>query len=400
VARNIGTATVQVKADTSAFRSALDGVGGSLGRLSGAVAALGLGSYAKEAIQFGAATTIELDKATAMFRGLTNSQEEAEAMLKRMTEYAINTPFELPNLAKTTAQLIATGKGFGVTTENATWFMDILGNVTSASGGTDETLTRLVRVLGQMSSSGKVLGQDMNQLAQNIPGLDVWGALAKGTGESVEELRKLQDGGKLDELLTGNEAVEILLASMAQFPGAAGAMERQMDTLGGAISKFKETLAIAMSTGLSPFFTVLRGVMADPATMQSLEGLIGAFGTLASTIVAGLAPALPSIVQGMTLITSALEPLAPVLAALGQLFGRLLQAASPAIRGIAEAFEKLIPLLLPIGNIITTVFGTIIKAAAPILDVFVDLLLQLADAVLPPLQMMLRALQPVFVLIA
>lgn len=404
--RVIGTATVQVRADVSHFRGSLNGLdsafGGirsSVGRLAGAVAAIGIGHMASEAIGFGAQTTMALDRATAMFRGLTGSESEAQEMLQRLTQYAINTPFELPGLSNMAAQLLAVGKGFGVTTENVTGYLDTIGNVTAASGGSEETMQRIVRVLGQMSSSGKVLGQDMNQLAQNIPGLDVWGALAEGTGKSREELRKLQDEGKLDELLTGNEAVNILLDSMTKFPGAAGAMERRMDTLEGSVSKFKEQLAITMSQGLQPFFAVLRETLGNPAVLTAVNGLVTAFAGLATSLMSGLAPALPALVSGLTGIMDALGPLGPLVGEIASTFGRLLNAVAPIIGTFASALGSLAPILAPLGSLVTAVLGTAMAAVTPILEVLAELILQIARVVLPPLTRILQQLEPVFRLV-
>jgi tape measure domain-containing protein len=347
MARVIGVATIRVEANTSGIKGDLAGLESSLGTLAtnmrskfaligGAVAAVGIGRLAGDILSFGRDVTVELDRAEAMFRGLTSGAGEAESLLRRMTEYAINTPFELPTLSNTAAQLLAVGDGFGVTTGNLESFLDILGNVTAATGGSDEQMQRLVRVLGQMSSSGKILGQDMNQLAQNLPGFDVWQTLADGTGKSVEQLRALQDAGKLDELLTGNEAVAILLEGMKGVPGAAGAMERRMNTLEGATSKFKESIGLALAEGLSPFFKVLRDVMGDPAIMGALQELIGVFAELASGIVEQLAPHMPLLIEAFTGVLEAVTPLLPLVGLLAQMFGLLVTAITPILEPLTQ----------------------------------------------------------------
>ena len=350
MARVIGTATLEVKADTSAFHSALDGVGsklsGTFSRMSSAIGALGLGHLAKEAISFGAEYRIQLDNAAASVRGLTDSEAEANALLKEMTDFAINTPFELPGVQKSVAQLLAVGKGFGVTSDNAVDYVEKLGNVIAITGGSDDTMVRVVRTLGQMSSSGKVLGQDMNQLAQNIPGLDVWGALAEGTGKSVEELRRLQDLGELDELVTGNEAVEILIGAMEDFPGAADAMERKMNTLEGAMAMFKDTIGIALADALVPFFDTLRTVMADDAVVSAVKTLAETFGFLASTIMQELAPILPNLINAFQRIILALVPAAPAIADLAMMFALALVAATPLIELLATLASTVTGLLM------------------------------------------------------
>jgi tape measure domain-containing protein len=349
VARVIGKAVVEVAAATEGFRSGLQ-------KLGGALAGLQLGSYAKDAIDFGAETTIALDRATAMFKGLTSSEAEADALLQRMVKFAINTPFELPGLANSAAQLIAVGKGFGVTTDNVEDYITTLGNVTAASGGSDETMTRLVRVLGQMSSSGKILGQD--------PGFNVWQTLADGlkkagveAGDTVPELRALQDAGKLDELLTGNEAVAILMEGMKDFPGAAGAMERRMDTLEGSMSKFKESLGLALSQGLQPFFKVLRETMADPAIQSAIASLIAVFAEFVSQLVTELAPVLPELIEAFGTMLTAILPVTPAIADMVSIFATTLVTLAPVIALLAQFVAWVTEMIVKLDPAIITAIG-------------------------------------------
>jgi tape measure domain-containing protein len=424
MSRTIGVAVVNVKADTSSFYNALDGLGkhGAWSTIGSGISKLGLMAVTagtafytlgKDVIEWGAQTTVQIENATALFKSLTGSEAEAQAMLAKMKEYAINTPFELPGLSNVAAQLLAVGDGFGVTTDNITDYIDILGGATTATGGNDESLQRLVRVLGQMSSSGKVLGQDMNQLAQNLPGFDVWQTLADGVDMSVEELRELQDAGKLDELLTGNEAVMILLGGMMDIPGAADAMTNKMDTLSGSFSKFKETLGFALYDGLQPFFDVLKDVMGDPATMTGLKNLIGIFAELASSLVAELKPVLPVIVVAFGEILKAVTPLAPVVAKVAGLIAKAFIALSPVLAvivdgivGLLPAFTQLVEAIMPIVPLIAdllvgaiSVLMTLLEPLLPVITELAGMLINSLAAILPTIvtafQLLAEVLAPV-----
>lgn len=368
----IAVAYMMVKADLSEFEKGLSGVSGKLSsafsHASGAIASLGLGQLAKDAVNFGAEYRIQLDQASAAVTGLLKPEEDAGKLLRDMTEFAINTPFSLPGVQTTISQLLAVGRGFGVTGDNVLDFAETIGNVTAITGGTDDTMMRITRTLGQMSSTGKVLGQDMNQLAQNIPGFDVWDALATGTGKSKEELRKLQDEGKLDELLTGNEAVEMLIAGMqkmnTQFEtnsGGISAMDAKMNTLGGSIEIFKDTMGVALAEGLKPFFDTFQTLLKNPAIQKGLTRLAEAFGKLAGKLIEELAPVLPDLVDSFILIVEALAPATPAIADMAKAISLALVAMAPLIEMLASFIAWLTKLFMKLDPaIIATITAALI----------------------------------------
>ncbi len=310
--------------------------GGNLRYLAGYLGAAGFGYAAVEAARFGLDMTVQLEKAGAMFLGLAGSVEAANDVLERMVVFARETPYNLGQVTESAAQLLAVGDGFGVTVDNIDDYLESFGNAITMTGGSDEQFTRLVRVFGQMSSSGKVLGQDMNQLAQNLPGYDVWQALADGAGTSVEELRRLQNIGQLDELLTGNEAVEILIAGMDKIPGAAGAMERRMNTLGGALEKFKETVQLSISDGLQPFSETAQETLSDPVILNAVEDMAFAFGDLLSSGLEAIAPELDDLAVAVAGFIDAFQSWTPLLGIAVDAFGDLLNIVSPMISGLGS----------------------------------------------------------------
>jgi len=191
----IGTATVQVKADTSGFRSALSGMGSdlkrSLGGISRAIGGLGLGSLAKKAIEFGGTYRIQMDNARAAVVGLTDSQAEADQLMREMTKFAIATPFDLPGVQDATTRMLAFGESFGVTSDNVIDYISILGDAAASTGKGADAMNNVITVLGKISGQGRVMTRDMNQLTANFPSLHPWEVLSEVTGKSVKELRDL-----------------------------------------------------------------------------------------------------------------------------------------------------------------------------------------------------------------
>ena len=316
--------------------------GGDVRGLIGLLGAAGLGYAFSEVTRFGLSMTQQLDKSKSAFIGLTGSVEGANRLLEKMVVFSRETPYNLGNVTEAAAQLLAVGDGFGVTADNVEQYLTSFGNAISITGGGQEQFTRLVRVFGQMSSTGKVLGQDMNQLAQNLPGYNVWEALAEGAGTSVEELRRLQNIGKLDELLTGDKAVRILVEGINTIPGAAGAMERRMNTLEGAIEKFKETAQLAVSRGLQPFSDTAQDLLGDPVILNAVEDMADAFGSLLSSGLEALGPEIDDLAVAVTNVLNALEAWAPVVAQAADALGDFLNFIAPVIEQVGKMTEALL----------------------------------------------------------
>ena len=335
---------------------------GDIRGLTSVLGTAGVGYAMVEAGRFGLSMTVELEKAEAMFLGLTGSVEGASDMLERMVTFARDTPYNLASVTKSAAQLLAVGDGFGVTTTNIEDYLTTFGEAITMTAGGDEQFERIVRVFGQMSSSGKVLGQDMTQLAQNLPGYEVWQALADGAGTSVEELRRLQNIGQLDELLTGNEAVRILVEGMKNIPGAAGAMERRMDTLGGALEKFKETAQLAVSEGLEPFSETAQDVLSSQVILDSVEGLSNAFGSLLSEGLQAIEPEIAEFAAAVEKVLVALESWAPVVGEVVGMLGDFLYAIAPVI----SSTGNFVSMLFETDNALTKVTIGIAALAAPL----------------------------------
>ena len=374
--RVIGTATVNVQADTSQFRSALSGLGsglaGSFGRLRRLIGGLGLGHLAREALEFGATYRIQLDNAAAAVVGLTGAnnasgasmehiskfasgathsleglsgaERDAATLLKEMTDFAIATPFDLPGVQSATQRLLAFGEGFGVTNKNVVDYVGIIGDAAASTGQGADAMNNVVTVLGKISGQGRVLRRDMNQLTANFPSLHPWEILSEETGVTVENLQRmsLKPGG-LESIISGDEAVRAFIEGMKEMPGAAGAMERRMQTLGGTFEVFKDTLGVSLAEGLRPFFKAMQDIMKNEKVRDSIQALAEAFGEVVTAVVDGLGPVLPQLIDSFALMVTALLPAAPAI-------GQLAVALSLAFVQFAPLINILAQLAAAVGN--------------------------------------------------
>jgi phage-related protein len=214
-----------------------------------------------------------------------------------------------------------------------------------------------------MASKGKVSQEEVMQLAEALPGFNANAAIASQLGLSVADtLDKISAGG-----VDAQTGVQALLKGMAAFPGAAGAMAAQAQTLSGVFSTFKDTVGIALTNAFQPVIPEIK------STLTELTPVIGdAVGQLAPSLGHALSAILPLIGK---LITAIVPILTPIIDALGP----ALDALGPALVPLGEAIGEVVVALGP---------------SLPLLGQFVAALAQLAVPVLLLLAAILKPLTP------
>ena len=111
-----------------------------------------LGAIAKAGINFNA----QMESYTSNFKVLLGSQEKAVERVNYLKNLAAKTPFELTDLADATQTLLS----FQVSADETNEILEMLGDI---SLGNKEKLSSLALVFGQVSSAGKLTGQDLLQ---------------------------------------------------------------------------------------------------------------------------------------------------------------------------------------------------------------------------------------------
>jgi tape measure domain-containing protein len=190
----------------------------------GGTAAL-VGKAIKEAMDF--------EQMQVQMEVMLGSTQKANAMLKEIEAFAIATPFESKDLIDSTKKLLQ----FGVAEKKIMPTMKMLGDV---SMGDAEKLQRMTLAFGQMSSAGRLMGQDLLQMIN--AGFNPLQEISKRTGKSMGELRKDMERGKI--------SVEMVEQAFADATGEGGRfngmMDKQSKTMGGqwstALDKFHITL--------------------------------------------------------------------------------------------------------------------------------------------------------------
>lgn len=160
--------------------------------------------------------------------GLYGSQEKGKQAFAWIKQFAVDTPFEVRDVA----HAFQTLKSYGIDPTNGS--LRAIADMSARTGRGTQGLESATLALGQAWTRTKLQGQDILQMV-NV-GIPVWDILAQKTGKNTSELMKMSEKGQL-----GRDAIMALMQGMEEMAG--GAAQAQMDTLSGKWSNFKDAIA-------------------------------------------------------------------------------------------------------------------------------------------------------------
>jgi tape measure domain-containing protein len=398
--------------DTSAARSSLSelendaqktgskigglfgGLGGKLG-IAGIVA--GIGAIGVEMIQGNA--TIETYQAS--FEVLTGSAEKTQTLLADIKKFGASTPFEFPELADASRNLIAFG--FGV--EETIPELKKVGDIAS---GVNAPIGELAELYGKARVQGTLYAEDINQLVGR--GIPVIQEFAKQLGVSESEVKKMASEGKIT-FTNLQQAFTDLTSEGGKF---SGMMEKQGQTFQGLLSTFKDSIGEIVRQLGGPLFTVAKDllktiseVIAGPevqGALKQLGELLGAvIGPLGKAVAGLIGPILSLVAPIVSAVTQIITPIGNFLPVLVGIVTRLVGLLSGPLSAILTTVAKVASGILSLlGNAVGSLLSTVIDAIAPIFSIVLQLntalqpllgvLLQLLGVLLPAVSQILGSL--------
>lgn len=254
-----------------------------------AAASLGFGAAIAGAGAFAVNAASNFEQNAVALETMLGSAEDADRLLRDMTQFAKTTPFELRNLQDTTLKLLA----YGSEQETVLDELRMLGDI--ASGVGMDKLPALTLAYGQVQAATKLTGQEMRQFTEaGVPLID---GLAKHFGIATSEVQDLVSASKV-----GFEDVKVVLEDLTGVNGKfQDLMQKQSKTTAGQISNLKDEvylLAAEVGESLLPivneFVEFLRNsVIPKVRDLASwLRENEGAIAPLVGAILGGLVPAL------------------------------------------------------------------------------------------------------------
>lgn len=323
-----GSVNYDVTADTKGFTGPLGsanqmigGLGRGIGGLIGPIALMvgvagGLGSIGKA---LGGAA--DLEQMAISFEVLTGSMEKGKSLLEDVRKMGAATPYEFPALAEGVKTLL----NFGIAADDTLPLIGMLGDV---AGGSQDKLSSLSLVLGQVSSNARLTGGDLLQFIN--AGWNPLNEIVKKTGESMADARKRMEEGRI----TYEEVKAALVAATSAGGQFHGMMEKQSGSNLGLLSTLKDTVNEIFVTLGKPLNDALKPV---------LQGAITDAGQLGASLAAAIQMAQGAMANGK----------------LGEILGLSLKiAAKEGINALIQGHIKQIQML---GSGLMMVVGEVSK---------------------------------------
>lgn len=216
------------------------------GIASKAFAAIGAAAGAMLAVigKVGVGYNAQMENYTTNFTTMLGSQEAAIKKVEALKDMAAKTPFGMEDLASGTQTLLA----FGIESDRT---MDILRQIGDVSLGNKDKFSSLTLAFAQMSSAGRLMGQDLLQMVN--AGFNPLQVISEQTGESMADLKKKMEEGAISAEMVA-QAFAIATSEGGKFYNG---MEAASKTLTGQWSTLKDDAAAAAGAMFKPFNDVL-----------------------------------------------------------------------------------------------------------------------------------------------
>ncbi len=269
----------EVDESAKGFASTLSNIKGLLATAFGITAIV---SFSKTLLTLGN----NLEQAKISFTTMLGSAKAADQLLRDLSNFAKNTPFEIQGIRESAKQLLA----MGVSQQQLLPTLKSLGDV---AAGLSVPLDQLARNYGQVVSRGKLAGTELRDFT--TAGVPLLEQLSKQMGKSTAELAVLGEKG----LISSAEVVKAFQIMSSDGGRFANLMEKQSRSLGGVWANLKDTmtlLAEKIGTALVP---AAKGLIAIFQTLinfvQSAEGKAVLMGVAVGALTLGVITLIPVI---------------------------------------------------------------------------------------------------------
>jgi phage-related protein len=243
-------------------------------------------------------------------------------------------------------------------------------------------LERLQEPLTLLFSALLSVGSAINEAFGEEAGAGLAGLITQFSAFLEQAAASGDAVGWVNDALVVFQQIGDILAPIAGILGSIGAAAQ---TTGGNILG-------AFGTALQTFDAFLASAQGQDVLISIFEAL-NQVGAAFGTVLAGIAPALPPIIDG---IASILEVVAPLLGPLSELVGSVLTALAPVLTAVASAIQ---PIIGPLTTIIELLGGILIgaiTAVMPLINLLAELLGAGLGAALEVVGSVLQAVAPIF----
>ena len=229
--------------------------------------------------KMGIAYNSQMQDFQSKFKVLLGSAAKANKHVAELRKLAMKTPFRTTDLAAASQQLLA----FGVNSNSVSGHLRRLGDI---SLGNKEKFQQLGLVFGQVSSQGKLMGQDLLQFIN--AGFNPLKELSKMGRGTYQELKDQMAQGKIS-FQDVQAAIEHATSKGGQF---FNGMKEGSKTFAAQVDALKGNLEILAGNAFKPLYNLLTRIVphlgAVASKLNKYPKIIGAVTTAVTTLTAAM----------------------------------------------------------------------------------------------------------------
>jgi lambda family phage tail tape measure protein len=290
-------------------------VGGVGGAFAGAAAGAQVGMFRQ---QLSATTdySARIDKLQIALRGIVGSQDAYSQALSAAASVTrdLNIPQEVAIQGMT--RLSAAVKGAGGTVSDSAFAFRAVSEAVKATGGNAEQADGALLALTQVFSKGKVSAEELNQIAERLPG--TFTLFAKAAGMTGPQLQKALQEGQVGL----NDLMKFLQLISTEYGQTALKIAKSSQEAGARLTVAMQNMQLEVGRALQPIGASLQSAFAEfittitPSVVSAMKGIAAAFEFLIENKTAsGLATfalQLGAVTAGLIALRSAMATLAAV----------------------------------------------------------------------------------------
>ena len=239
-----------LRSDARRSSISIDGLRSSLiGMASKVAAPLAIATSVKEIGIKAIEARSRIEQLEVSFSTLLGRQTQANALLEEIRDYGTVTPYDTEGLAQAARLMLS----YGMATNKVMPTLRMLGDI---SMGDKEKLQSLTLAFSQMSASGRVCKEDLNQMVD--AGFNPLQIISEETGESIGELYDKVSEGKISV----NQIEQAFISATSAGGKFHGMVDNMSNTLSGKIAQ--------MSDGWDNLEASIGG-LASPTVLKAIE---------------------------------------------------------------------------------------------------------------------------------
>ena len=252
-----------------------------LGIGKGLLAGMGLKELASDIIRVRG----QFQQADTAIATLLGSTDRAKELLGEVREYAKISPLEFGDITAATQMML----GFNIEAEKVPGFIKAIGDV---SMGESSRFNSLTLAFSQMSATGKLMGQDLNQMIN--AGFNPLQVMSEKTGKSIAQLKEEMSKGAITSEMVQQAFIDATSAGGKFF----NMSENAAKTINGQLSMMHD----AIDSALNDIGTKSEGMIVG--SISAITKLIESYETVGRVLL-GLATTYGSYRTAVALCTFA-----------------------------------------------------------------------------------------------